>query len=100
MVKINYAELKIDHLVTFEKDKTVFAAARENGNGHIRIFLIYEDTGNVYTRNGRADSWEQLFDSEADTIRNRVSEARNNHIPVYNINGSTQLTTSGTNGSL
>jgi hypothetical protein len=86
MVKINYAELHFDHLVIFEKDSTVFAAARENGNGHMRIFLIYEETGNVYTRNGRIDTWEELTGSDAANIRNRVSESRNNHIPVYRIN--------------
>ena len=104
MVKINYQVLEFDHLVIFEKDHTVFAAARENGNGHngnghngnshIRLFLINESTGNVYTRNGRADSWEQLYGSDRDTIIARVTAARNNHVPVYRINGN------GTDGSL
>lgn len=95
MVKINYHELAFDHLVIFEKDNTVFAAARENGNNYLRIFLIYEETGNVYTRNGRADSWEELFGEERNTIINRVDIARHNHIPVYRINGPTKLTTGG-----
>jgi hypothetical protein len=93
MVKINYAVLEFDHIVEFLADNTVFAAARENGNGHhIRLFLVNESTGNVYARNGRADSWEQLFGSDRDTIMERIAKARNNHIPVYKING--------TNGSL
>ena len=87
MCRINYAELEFDHLVIFEKDRTNFAAARENGNGHIRLFLISETTGNVYTRNGRADSWEELFGSERDTVIARIIAAQNNHIPVYRING-------------
>ena len=87
MVKINYAELTFDHLVIFEKDKSIFAAARENGNSHLRIFLVYEDTGNTYTRNGRVDSWEELFSADRENILNRIKEARNN-IPVYKINGS------------
>ena len=87
MVKLNYRELCFDHLVIFEGDRTIFAAARHNGDAHLRIFLIYEETGHVYTRNGRVDSWEQLFDSDKETIVNRVAEARNNHIPVYRLNG-------------
>jgi len=88
MVKINYAELKFDHLVVFEHDRTIFACARENGNGHTRLFLLFESgKGRVYTRNGRIDSWEQLFDSDADNIRSRVLDARDNYIPVYRING-------------
>jgi len=89
MVKINYAELKIDHMVIFEHDHTIFACARENGSGHTRLFLVFESgNGRVYTRNGRIDSWEQLFDSDADNIRIRVRDARDNYIPVFRINGS------------
>ena len=90
MVKINYAQLEFDHIVEFSKDNTVFAAARENGNGHMRIFLVNEATGHVYTRNGRADSWEQLSGSDRDTILTRLAAARNNHILVYRINGSSK----------
>ena len=88
MVKINYALLEIDHIVEFIQDSTVFAAARENGSGRTRLFLVNEATGNVYTRNGRADSWEQLYGSDRDTILACLTAARNNHIPVYKINGS------------
>ena len=89
MVKINYAELKFDHLVIFEHDSTIFACARENGNGHTRLFLLFDSgNGRVYTRNGRVDSWEQLLDSDADNIRNRINDIKKNQIPVYKINGS------------
>ena len=88
MVKLNYAELKFDHLVNFEHDDTVFACAKETGSGHTRIFLVFEmGHGRVYTRNGRADSWEQLFDSDAENIRTRISDIRN-EVPVYKISGS------------
>ncbi len=87
MVKINYAVLEFDHIVEFTKDNTVFAAARENGSGHIRLFLL-TNTGNVYTRNGRVDSWEELFGTDRQNILNRLIAARNNHIPTYRINGS------------
>ena len=101
MVKINYAELKFDHLVIFDHDRTIFACARENGNGHTRIFLIFDGgKGRVYTRNGRIESWEQLFGNDADNIRYLVAEARYHNIPVYKVNGSTELVTVGTDGSL
>ena len=90
MVNINYAVLEIDHIVEFSKDNTLFAAARENGNGHIRIFLINESTGNVYTRNGRADSWEELYGSERYGVIARLLHARNNNAPVYRINGTSE----------
>ena len=87
MVKINYDILEIDHIVEFSKDSTIFAAARENGNGHMRLFLINETTGNVYTRNGRADSWEELYGSERDSIVACLVVACNNCVPVYKVNG-------------
>ena len=73
MVKIKYGELEFDHLVIFERDRTVFAAARENGNGHLRLFLVNETTGNLYTRNGCADSWEQIGGMERDIILARIT---------------------------
>ena len=86
MCNIKFSELEVDHIVEFSKDSTVFAAARENGNGHLRIFLINASTGNVYTRNGRADSWEQLIGGDRDSIIARLSSARS-CVPVYRING-------------
>jgi len=88
--RIDYANLEIDHIVEFTSDNTIFAAARENGSGRTRLFLVNEATGNVYTRNGRADSWEQLYGSERDTILACLTAARNNHTPVYKINGSNE----------
>ena len=88
MCIIKFKELEVDHIVEFSKDSTVFAAARENGNGHLRIFLIYENTGNVYTRNGRAESWEEISGGDKESVVTLVRTARNNRVTVYKINGS------------
>ena len=88
-VNIDYAVLEIDHIVEFIQDSTVFAAAREN-SGYLRLFLVHQGTGNVYTRNGRADSWEQLYGSNRDSIIARLLHARNNDAPVYRINGTSE----------
>jgi hypothetical protein len=88
MCPINVNEIKIDHIVDFTKDRTTFAAARQPDLNHLRIFLIYQETGNVYTRNGRADSWEELFGSLRDVILNMVQDARKCGVAVYRLNGS------------
>ena len=88
MVKINYSEVTIDHLVAYEQDNTVFAAARDNFTGHLRLFLIDESTGGICVRNCRTDSWEELMGGDRDSIIARLIAARNNQIPVYRINGS------------
>lgn len=85
MLKINCSELTIDHIVEFNKENTIFVVARENGNGHRRIFLINELTGNIYARNGRLDSWEQIYGSDRDNVLTCLTAARNNHTPVYSL---------------
>jgi hypothetical protein len=82
-------ELHIEHLVIFERENATFAAARESGNHHLRIFLVYSTTGCVYTRNGRADTWEELLGSQRDSILARILAAKNYRtVPTYKINGS------------
>ncbi len=87
MVKLNYSQLKFDHLVIFEQDHTIFLCARQADNNHTRLFLVFDSgNGHVYTRNGSADSWEQLIDGDAEIVRSRISRERL-EIPVYKING-------------
>lgn len=88
MCNINYEHLEIDHLVEFISDSTIFAAARENGSGRIRLFLINEATGNVYSRNGSIDSWEEVCGDHRLAILNRLIAAKKSNVPVYTINGS------------
>jgi len=85
-MELKYSELKFDHIVEFTGDRTTFAAARYNGNNHLRIFLIYESSGNVYTRNGTADSWEAITGTDAGIIRDQIERSRSNRIPVYRVN--------------
>ena len=86
MCPIKLDQISIDHIVDFTKDNTTFAAARELDTNHLRIFLVYEGSGNVYTRNGRADSWEELVGGQRDAILARIIAARN-QVPIYRING-------------
>jgi len=80
--------LVMDHIVEFTKDSTLFACARVNGNGHTRLFLIFEGgLGRVYSRNGRADSWELVEEDIAKNVRRQVWDAWE-RTPVYRINGS------------
>ncbi len=87
MCNVNYEDIELDHLVEFSRDSTVFAAGREKSTGRLRLFLFYESTGNLYTRNGRVDSWEAVCGEHRYALLARLIAARNNHIPVYRING-------------
>ena len=81
-------DLVLDHAVEFTRDNTVFACSRDNSNGHTRLFLIFDrGLGRVYSRNGRADSWELVDEELAKDVRRHVWDSWEN-IPVYRINGS------------
>ena len=92
MVKINYAELRFDHVVVFKQDDTIFACSRENGKGKLRIFLAFGNgKGRVYTRNGQTESWEILESPDAETVRQQIRQATNEGIATYRLNGSSHL---------
>ena len=88
MCKINFDDLKFDHIVEFNQEQTVFACSRENGSGKLRLFLAFGNgNGRVYTRNGRAESWEVLKDEQAELIRKQIKQATHEGIAVYQFNG-------------
>ena len=88
MVKTNYSDLRFDHIVDFTQEQTIFICCRENTSGKTRLFLAFGNgEGRVYTRNGRADSWEILDDYEAELIRQQIRDAVEAGIAVYKLNG-------------
>jgi siroheme synthase (precorrin-2 oxidase/ferrochelatase) len=81
--------IELNHLVIFEDDNKIFVAGRERFNKRLRIFLINEHTGEVYTRNGRAANWA-VVDNESNrrSIADNVYDAcRRRNIPVYRVKG-------------
>ncbi len=83
--------MEFHHLVDFPKDNTVFGTARENGSGKLRIFIVFDrGEGNVYSRNCREDSWEEVKGEDAILIRARIRYCRN-FIPIYKITGHMDL---------
>ena len=88
MVRVNESNIKLDHIVVFERDNRVFAAAREYDTRRICLFLINEQTGDVFSRNGRTDSWAELYGEQRSIVVNKIYNARHNQtIPVYRFRG-------------
>lgn len=80
----------LKHLVVFDNESKIFAAGREDyGTKHaLRLYLINTHTGDVYTRNGRTESWQSVAEAERQSISDTVYHAyRGRHIPVYRIRG-------------
>jgi len=95
---VNFAtgqSIRLNHLVVFDNENKIFAAGREQfGAKHIiRLYLLNKRTGEVYTRNGRTETWQAIFDEDlrqhiADTVQD-VFQRR--QIPIYNIRGEFNL---------
>ena len=80
-------KITLNHIVLFEKDGIIYAAGREKDNNRIKIFLIKENEGTVYSRNGRKESWEEIFGSARGDVIGQIVAARNTRrVPVYKIN--------------
>jgi len=82
--------ITLNHLVVFDNETKIFAAGREQyGNKHIiRLYLLNEKTGEVFTRNGRTETWNIVSEeSHRQHIVEHVRDARRRNIPVYRING-------------
>lgn len=93
MCRINYEELRFDHVVTFNQEDTLFATGRD-GAGKARIFLVFShDQERVYTRNGVVESWEILPEADGKTVISRIAEAINQGIPTYKFNGDSRTVT-------
>ena len=83
--------ITLQHLVVFDNESKIFAAGREEfGAKHIiRLYLLNDRTGDVFTRNGRTDTWELVYE---ESLREHIVEHilkayRERQIPVYKIHG-------------
>jgi hypothetical protein len=75
---VNEQNNKFDNLVVFV-DNQIYARDREQGTRRARIFLINENTGDVYRRNGQ--TWEELEDGDyRSCIFDNICRARGNRI--------------------
>ncbi len=82
---VNQQGIRFEHLVVFE-DNQIFASARVPDTRRIRLFLINEATGDVYSRNGKAESWEEIYGDARSFVVNNIYNARQNRsIPVYSL---------------
>ncbi len=77
-------DIRMDHIVEYTRNYSVFATARETGSNRLRIFLV-KDSGNVYIRNGRVGIWTQIFGQTAEKVRCCIEQARS-YVPVYKVN--------------
>ena len=83
MYTANEQDIRFEHLVVFE-DNQIYARARERDTRRIRLFLINENTGDVFSRTH--DSWDEIYGADRSFVISKIYAARQNQsIPVYNL---------------
>ena len=81
-------EIEIEHLVECKGNNTVFVATRRK-NGRMHLFIVHESTGDTYSRNANAETWEKLNEQDRNTFLNRLAAVcREKQVPVYKLSGS------------
>jgi len=82
--------ITLKHMVVYENGNKLFAAGREDfGDKHLlRLYLLDRTSGEVYTRNGRTETWNNVSGEYRQHIVKHIHSAEAGRaIPVYRIQG-------------
>ena len=85
MVCINtyYSRIQFKHFVDVPSSDCVIGTAQDDGQ-KLRLFLIVNDSGPIYKRNGLNNTWEEVEREHRDAVRQLVHTAlRDRKIPRY-----------------
>ena len=89
MVCINtyYSKIQFKHFVEVPSSDCVIGTAHDDGK-KLKLFLIVNNTGPIYKRNGINSTWEELESEHRETIRKLVKDSLNDSkIPRYSTKG-------------
>ena len=77
--------LVFKHMVELTNCQCLFCSAQEKSTGRLKLFLIFNQQGKVYSRNGIKGTWEEIKNAgENDSIRQRCDHAlKEKSIPCY-----------------
>ena len=80
----SYNGLKVNYILDVPRLDCVFCSSRQQ-NGRAHLFLVFNDHGKIYTRQGLNRSWVEIISPlEYAQIRQLVTEARHNQdVPRY-----------------
>ncbi len=88
-VKTNsFTELSITHTIDFPDAALTYTAGREKSTGKTRLFLIFQKTGRVYSRNGRINSWDEVVGDAVQTINSLATAVG---VPYFQSSGIPEL---------
>jgi len=82
-INTNYTKFQFKHFVSIPSSDCVIATAQDE-RSRIKLFLIINGNGPIYTRNGIKDTWDQLDSVTDHTVRKLVQDALGDKaIPHY-----------------
>jgi hypothetical protein len=90
MVNNFSAGLTLQHAFNFTEDDVIFAVARENISGKLRIFLVFEREDKIYRRNGLRNRWDLIDSGSLSTIREYVNKGISMGLKVFKIPGNSR----------
>ena len=93
MVCINtlnqYHNIQFTHFVDIPGSESFIATARDQVTRCIKVFLVVNHHGKIYSRQGLSGTWLELRIGEAGYIRELVNQGlRNKSVPYYSTIGS------------
>ena len=76
--------IKFTHFVAVPRCDCVIGTAREEDSNKTKLYLIFNDRGRIYQRNGLADTWVELHQEHKQSIRQSVRVAiQNENVPCF-----------------
>ena len=88
MVCINtyYSRIQFKHFVEIPSSDCVIGTAHDDSK-RLKLFLIVNDSGPIYKRNGLNNTWDKLDIEQRESVRESVKKAFNDkRIPRYSTN--------------
>lgn len=80
-----FNELVFKHMVEFTSSDCMFCSTQEKESGKLRLYLVFDNDGQIYSRNGLKGTWVEVKDpDEYETIRGAYASARHQGtVPRY-----------------
>ena len=89
MVCINtyFPEIRFTHFVKVPSSACLIGTAYDSTN-RLKLYLVVDDNGPIYKRNGINNTWEQLDRRQKEAVRTLVMAAlADSRIPQYSTDG-------------
>lgn len=76
MEQFDAASIVFQHLIDLPNCDCVFCSTVETSTGRSRLFLIFNERGRIYIRNGVKDTWDELKDAgQFECVKQRFDRA-------------------------